>query len=375
LSTSHGLEPITPTARNSTTSNLLDLVFRMAEKEFTSMRREGSHVFLERRSGSSMTNEELARRLIHPALVRAVATPTGVDAELDGAPDLDLDSFFLDDGEYEQASFEPGKLTLKRKTNDDTITVINMTEEEEWRRFLAREVDLVPETTPNHVEHLRDVPSVRIVPVEDPETMAIIFNVRRGPASDPRLRRAVSLGLRRRSLAFVVDGEPVPADEDLAQAEALVQELPSPEITMLVHDASADLQRVGLVLQEQLAQIGLHVRLKPVSLAEIVPLLLSGNFECQLFYGSYKPRWWPYLSANSRGNYMGYASAAFEDAAERNDVDTAMRILRQDVPLVPLFIVHEQVAMDRRLCGAHPYSAVSLDWLAKIHLCKPGEDE
>jgi ABC-type transport system substrate-binding protein len=253
-----------------------------------------------------------------------------------------------------------------------------MTEEEEWRRFLAREVDLVPHASTSHLQYLRDVPSVKIVPVTEPWSTALFFNLRRQPTADPRVRRLISLALRRRSIASMFTGEPqdaISAEEDLPRAQAILAEVSPPELTLLMYESSSEYQRVGLVIQEQLAQINVRVKLKAVGRGEFERAWRGGDYDCLLFGGGIEPRYWRLLQTGSPANVLGYSNPEFDDAAARKDVEAATRILAQDVPLTPLYVVREGVAMDRRFCGAHPRITSDYSWLARVHVCKEGEVE
>ena len=60
--------------------------------------------------------------------------------------------------------------------------------EEEWRRFLGREVDLQPVVGPAYVAYLREVPSVRLLAHRQPQHLE--------PGAAPRRQQVVDDDLR-----------------------------------------------------------------------------------------------------------------------------------------------------------------------------------
>src|SRR5262249_20247187 len=147
----------------------------------------------------------LAAAVRAPGLGAFTATETGVEATVpQGAEVPGLEDIFVEQGPFAQESVSKDRLTLRRRSGGGiaSIEVIGTSgEEEEWRRLLARDVDLVPAATPSHLHYLAEVPSVHIVPVEHGATSGLILNVS-GPAlGDVRIRRAVSLALRRNAIA------------------------------------------------------------------------------------------------------------------------------------------------------------------------------
>ena len=144
-------------------------------------------------------------------------------------------------------------------------------EEEEWRRFLAGEVDVLPYVSPRHLAQLADVPTVRLLEMQEPVTAGMHFRVRDGsPLADPRLRHAISLGIRRGALAEVITGRRELAekiDEDLEEARRLTAELgispTSPvKLRTILHDAASDFARAVASADAALA-------LKPPNASEI----------------------------------------------------------------------------------------------------------
>lgn len=391
VSTHFGLEPMRPVTRDTMTRNLQELVYVSHRAHFRSVRASGRHAYLTRRPDSPLGAEALAAAVRHPELLAARADGDVVELTFstdDAAQSVGLEDNLLDLGPYEPASFEPGRLSLRRRSRGpgpDRIEVLHFTAEEEWRRFLAREVDVVPFASPTHLRYLRDVGSVTVKRMEEPVQVALWMDARSSNLGDVRLRRAIALGLRRGPLAQVVNADPmtaVAAPEDVAVARALVEEVSRelggrPWFTLHVYEGSSDLQRAALVIEEQLAGIGVEVRLVPVAPdAHAALMRTGGEFDALLFWGGYDRRYWRGLVSSQLGgyNFVGYASPEFDAAAEAGDEARARDILERDVPMTPLYHVNEGVAIDRSICGARPRVMYDLTWLAQLRRCGPGEE-
>src|SRR5262249_48350448 len=170
-------------------------------------------------------------------------------------------------------------------------------EEEEWRRFLGRDVDLIPDVRPAYRPYLAEVPSVRLVDLGEVQPVGLVFQGKDGPFSDPRLRRAVSLGLRRGAVARVVLGNAggaAPMPEDIPAARRLIQEIRAehgdlaPIKLMFLATASED-QRAALVIEQQLEELGLALTLQPASLEQINDVVPQHKFEIYLTYAGLTP--------------------------------------------------------------------------------------
>jgi ABC-type oligopeptide transport system substrate-binding subunit len=288
---------------------------------------------------------------------------------------------------FEVESSSTDELRLRRHpgrgTGIETIDVLNMpSEEEEWRRFLAREVDLVPLTTPSHLQYLKEIPSIRIVKSTDVASGALIFHVQNSPVSDQRVRKAISLALRRKAIAQTVTGvgdyaygEP----EDLEQARAIVAQLQAEgsmpgKIRLLAPATSTDFQRAALVIEEQLVALGFDVQTRAVPADEIEKIVEDGGFDMLVFYGTYAQANWGIFQLPG-DQFTAYHSAEFDAAASRHAAAEVEEILRRDLPLTPLYHVNQGIAVDRRFCNVHPRAMDDLSWLGDIHLCSPEEDE
>ncbi|MFH0903069.1 MAG: ABC transporter substrate-binding protein [Pseudomonadota bacterium] len=375
------------------TATLGELVYQPLDTEFAEISRSGKEIVLVLRPGSKRSAAELTGLLCHPALVRSSPAEDRIAVELaseEAAKTITLSFPMLTTGLYIQESFQTDELVLRRVApGNGPLRIIARsmpTEEEEWRRFLAREVDVLPYASPSHLRYLREVPSVRVMPVAKRPRIDFFFRVRDSVLADLSLRQAIALALRRQPLAKMVVGDPsaaVVVQEDLALARQLlasrrIDPAQPLRLRILVHQGSSDLVRAALVIQQQLALVGLEVTIEALDTAPYIHRINEGRFELLLHYGAVGPRLAVFRS-NDKRNLCGYANPAFDAALDAGDEDRAAAILAQDAAVAPLYHIEAAAALDRSLCADSPQSVSDLSWLATIHRCpfpqKPGERE
>jgi len=288
----------------------------------------------------------------------------------------------FDMGPYRQASYAPERLVLARRSGRgmETIEIRDVgSEEEEWRRFLAREVDVVPEVRQSLIENLSDVPSVRLVGLERNPFTGLVFRVDHGPFADLRLRRVVSYGLRRRAIARAISGDENTAahvDENLDEASRLLREIGNaPPIRVTFSALSTEDHRAAMVIEQQLLELGLQVKLDPQPLAVAADRVGKGDFEVFVMSAGYTPAYYWRVQTRSPANVSAYSNAELDKAIERGDHETAVAIMSRDLPMTPLFMQRNVIAVDRRLCGVHPKNSSDMSWLADVHVCAQGETE
>jgi hypothetical protein len=376
------VSPIVPITWSGAIAYLGELVFRPAREYFTDAARSDGKLSLTPRPEAPPA-AVLAPAVRSPGIKSAVARGSTVEAELAAdAPAPGLDEIFLDLGPFEQASLAKEKLTLRRRSGAGigTIEVIGTSgEEEEWRRLLARDVDLVPTATPSHLRYLSEVPSVHIVPITQTATTGLIFNVSGPVMRDVRLRRAASLALRRAAIAEVVASDrsaAVYVSEDGAQASKLVREAGGPTLRVAVIGSLSDDVRAAMVVEQQLEEVGFRVECRVLSFEEMNEIYgRSRDFDVGFLVAGYEPIYFRRALSGHRGNITGYANPEFDAAVAAGDSARAIQILEHDVPFTPLYRVKEGVALNAGFCGVHPRVSYDWSWLADIHACAPGETE
>ncbi|MBI4510071.1 MAG: hypothetical protein HY698_10585 [Deltaproteobacteria bacterium] len=392
VSTYRGLEPMGPTVTDSTTRHLMNLVYTPLLRHFRELTRSGSAVRLMRREDSPLSSQELSSAMRHPKLISAHPDEQGVtlaftNKEIADTIQLDfVGCHLLDLGPYEQESFTEKKMVLRRRvpgTGPARIQVQSMSEEEEWRLLLGGSIDVLPVASPSHLTYLRSIPSLKVVPVKDPGSIALIFLTTSAGVPDARARRGMSLALRRRAIAEVVTGEQedaVPTEEDLEEARRLlaaagIDSNRRRELGLLYHSESTDFERAAMVVQHQLAPLGVDVTIVPVNDHKTFRERVLGEaFHAYILFGGNVKRYWYQLESGAPGNMSRYSSPEFDAAARAGDEPLAKRIVERDSPLTPLYYIREGAAARRDLCGIKP-EVTRLDWLAGVHRCTPGELE
>jgi hypothetical protein len=245
-------------------------------------------------------------------------------------------------------------------------------EDEEWRRFLAREVDLIPQLSTGAMEYLGEVPSVRIVSYQRRKPIALHFGLSSPAFADAGVRRSVAARFNRAAIAAFATGDS--ANALVTRAEDTDRNL-SGHVRLIFYGASLDQRKAALVVEQQLVEMGFSVSIKALAVPELMAAVEKQSFDVFLFEGSHDPRHHRRFTTGSDFNISKYSSAAFDDAVERGDAATATHILETDVPLTPLYREAEAVAVDRRFCGVHPVGSHDYSFLAEIRPCEEGETE
>jgi hypothetical protein len=385
-----GLVPMESTVTDTMTANLLELVYAPMSTYFDGIAVAGETVRLHVKPDVELDEQQLSLLVENRAIDGRSTEPGFVVLHFRSAPaaaPMNLDSMWLPIGPYRPLNTADGTVLLERRVagrGASQIRVIPVpSEEEEWRRFIAGGLDLLPYVQPNAVRYLSQVPSVRVVPFSVHLDACLWFRVDAGPTSDVRVRRAIAGAVRRSALAGSVTQEPRDAfrvAEDLDASQALLQETGfSVErplyLRLLVYAGQPDFVRAALVLQQQLAVVGVVLRVEAVEVEALQERLARHDFDVLMFTGDTGSRTWPYLVRGSPGNFVGYDSDSFEAAVAAGDEAAGRAVLERDLPLTPLFVVQDAVAVRVGLCGVHPEKSVDFSWLAHVHPCKPGEED
>jgi hypothetical protein len=373
VSTSRGLAPISATVTSGATRHLIDLVLVPARAQFESIAPVAAGWRLIPRKGSSAA--ELANKIRHERLRSVTVVDEAIDVELAPGPDPSLADFLLDIGPFQQDSFEPGRLVLHRRVPGD-IRVIEVlavgSEDEEWRRFLAREVDLIPHLSSGAMEYLREVPSVRIVRYERRRPIALHFGLTSPTLGDSGVRRSVAARLNRTAIALYATGQ---ANNAIATRSQANERPLSGSVRLIFPKAALDQRKAALVVEQQLVEMGFTVSLEPLDIPQLMAAVENQSFDVFIFEGSHEPRHHQRFTTGSDFNITKYSNAAYDDAVQRGDAAIATQILETDMPLTPLYMEAEAVAVDRRFCGVRPVASHDYSFLAEIRPCAEGETE
>ncbi len=223
-----------------------------------------------------------------------------------------------------------------------------------WASMLRGDVDFLYEVGVDAVEFVKDVSSVQVVSFVRPYAYLIGFNVRHPVLRSPEVRRALNLAVDRRALTDIaLQGFGVPADSHIwpqhwaydptvggvrfdpeAAGERLARAgYPLPDVmhagvgrqpsrfrfTCMVPEGP-EYERVALVVQKQLFDIGVDMAIEQVSVQELARRGSTGEFDAflvELIGGRFLT--WPYRfwhSPTGRTLFStGYRAA--DDALDR----------------------------------------------------------
>ena len=377
LSTHRGLAPMVPPSGQTMSATLVELVCPFASETFDIHPLADGSLELRPRKATRPL-DELAKLIRHEGLVS-----TRVDGDrllVTLKPDAVARLLCIEDGPYRVASQTPSELMLERRGGAGVrrIHVFNVRDsEEEWRRFLAREVDIVPIVNRSQLRYLRELTtSVKLTPAPTGTSIGLILNVARVPLE---IRRAIALGIHRKAVVRTLglqESVAAASREDPAEAERLmVGSHPPKPFRIMTYDGDADMRRAALVVEENLNRLGLETSIESLDIEETLKRQESGAFEAQVFLVSYTLRdWWGFFRSGDPLNFTGYSNPEFDAAANAGDADRVRQIMDRDVLIVPFFSVPDTIASSGRLCGIEP-NLVSLSWLSEVHVCAPGETE
>lgn len=387
IGTDAHLSPVTPLVRDGFTPAILGLVYAPLDRYFDrAATLAPDRILLHLKPDSALSLETLAPLIHDPELT--------VEPRADGllltfkhptlvVPYFELGWHMVDSGPYELVHHDDASLVFARRAGDGPaqVTVKHFgTEDEVWRRFLAHEIDLVPQVSASALHLLGELKGVRIERLPSEETVALAFNVGTAQLGDVRLRQAIALGLNRRSMAEAVNAEPARAVElsphDEARARALLEQVSRErggpvKLHLLVVDAVRSFTLAAVVAQSQLRALGIQVELETLPLSELVARVAKRDFDAALFYSGSSHMYLLNSLSHAVGNASGYENATYDAAIAHGDDDAARAILLRDVPVTLLFRDSVSIVLDGHLCGGAPHIASDLSWLADLRWCGP----
>jgi hypothetical protein len=378
LSTSAGLVPFTPGVSTSFTANLRELVHEPGSRHFNRLEREGDKYRLTVGAASPHAADALALALRHDRLEHASVLDGVVHAVVSQGPGLDLGDFWVDLGPFVQESYDPGRVVLRRRAEGigpQRIEVLHVaSEEEEWRRFLGREVDLVPNISPGMTRYLREVPSVKLVAIGEATAVALYFRVSSGAFQSREARRAVAQRLRRGAVASVAIGDASAAFVNPGAVTGGAVDADAP-IRLIFHGGNVQHERAAMVVEQQLLEMGYRVELAALGIEELVKTTATGSFDALLFFGGLGEEQLAQLRTGSPANIPGYANEDYDRHLAEHRFAEARALVLEDVPYTLLYAARAAVAVDARWCNVHPKNPADFTWLADVRPCGPGESE
>jgi peptide/nickel transport system substrate-binding protein len=212
-----------------------------------------------------------------------------------------------------------------------------------WAEMMRGRVDFLWEVGPDTAEFLRDQATIEVRSFLSYYAYAVILNSARPAFKEPAVRRALNLAIDRATLVQQgLKGRGVPADGpvwppywardrgasvmqyDPAAAEAVLKARPGGpiEFTCLVPANFSILERLALLVQRQLSDIDVRVRLESLPPDAFNHRIVSGDFDAVLLpllggpHATVYHRFWHSPTDARRWNYWGYRNALVDVALD-----------------------------------------------------------
>jgi len=244
--------------------------------------------------------------------------------------------------------------------------------------LLNGQVDILQEPGPENLARIRAAPGCRVMAQDSLGSIFVLLRSDRPPFSDPRVRRAIDLALDRRALVDrVLHGEGTPLGQmvshnvfgyltgleaptpDLPRARALLTEAGFPGGLDLELDFRTGREHEAEGVRDQLAAVGVRLRLVEVPWGELYQRLLAGDVSFYLggfFCLSADASDLFDAMAHTRDAVRGYGSNNFnrysnppldriiEESSRnldlmdrRRSLERCMRLLMDDLSFIPLY--------------------------------------
>lgn len=219
-----------------------------------------------------------------------------------------------------------------------------------WAAMMRGEVDFLYEVGPEAVQFMQGQTSVNVFPFLRSYSFGVILNSRRPEFSDSRVRRALNYAIDRDAIvaqALNGHGQPAsgaawpqhwafdstlpPISYDPARAAALLNgaDLP-PEhskggaparihFTCIIPENFALWERMGLLVQRNLAEIGVDMQLQALPVDEFNQRIGTGNFDAVLtefVVGNSVSRSYFFWHSQGKLNYWGYRNPRMDSALD-----------------------------------------------------------
>jgi hypothetical protein len=379
-----GLAPLVPgpDARGSSAA-AMDLVYDTAAAHVEEMRSEGTRVLLKRRTDSRYTAEQLAASLRYQGLVSARAL--GADTieavfreEATARLFTDPDHVIFDVGPYRIESQRPGRTVLQRRSRSaiDAIEIVEVSGSDEWRKLMARELDVLSASPSMYREQFAGMESVRVLDIPAVSSAALYFHVSDPALVDANVRRRIAGGLNRPAIARIVCGDPSCAAAGVASSPAEDVALPA-KLSLLVVEGDSTMLLAAMVLRHQFDRLHIALAVEALSVESFLGRIDGGKY--QLVLGPLpngERRFGRFLSPGPDNPSMtGFSHQEYDAAVKRGDFEGAQSILDREVPASVLYQLRTFAAIDARYCGKVTPSPLSWRWMASLHPCKNGEGE
>jgi len=282
----------------------------------------------------------------------------------------------LDIGPFriENPNARPIRLLRRAEAAIDVIEIRDVTTEEQWRLLHGRHLDVIPVAGDLALDKLEGLASIRTVGIATRSALSLYFNLDNPSVASADTRRAIVRVLDRRAIAAAVCGSPrcdLGAADPPAPANA---ELP-PRLTLTAGPGNERAQRAVEAVRHQLRAAGIDVELRQVDTTDRPQLFDSPSTALTISPWNRTPDSYGWFTSPSTGGpaLTGYANPDFDRAVADGDVETAQRLLENDVPVAPLLQLRLFSVIDNQFCGDVTPLPTSWRWLADLRPCAPGE--
>lgn len=255
------------------------------------------------------------------------------------------------------------------------------------QRLATGEIDFVSELSPQDVKQLQGRSGIALQPITVGRWYSLQWHMFKEPFNNDKLRRAIAHGIDRKRISdIVMDGKgtisdgPTPAglwwfdaaiksyDYDPQKAKMLLGEAGYPngfEFSLSTPQVTA-LSQINQLVQEQLAAIGIKLKLEPVAQSEWYAKLVrkETNFSPNRWTQRPDPDGLLYILFHSKGyaNTTGYkndevdrlleqARQVFDQAERKKLYSEVQAIIARDIPMLPLFFSIEYAALQDKVQG------------------------
>jgi hypothetical protein len=358
----------------------IDLVRDRAREHVETIAREGSKLRLTRRASSPYTAEQLASSLRSERLVSARASgPDVIEAVFSDAATAartQLSYLGFDLGPFVVESQEPGRVRLRRRGRSaiDMIDIVEVSASDEWRKLMARELDVMSSSPALFREQFAGMNSVRLLDIPATITATLYFNVRSPALENAAARRRIAAALNRAAIARVATGDQGSAIRSAAIAADEATQLPA-RLSLLVLEGESATLLAASVIRHQLGQLNISVDIEAQPLEQVVARLDSGQHQLAILpLPKGQRRFGRFLSPSPEAPSMsGFSDAEYDGAVTSGDLARAQAILDREVPAIELYEVRTFAAIDSRFCGEVTPNDTSWRWMADLRPCENGE--
>jgi peptide/nickel transport system substrate-binding protein len=263
-------------------------------------------------------------------------------------------------------------------------------------------VDLVQDPAPQDVARLKGNSDLAVLTLPEWSLMHINFNFLNKHLADRTVRQAIIQAIDRRRIVEKVlfnQGTPaysvIPAQDktywpgaealypyDLARAKQLMN---GRHFTFtLIHYQESEHRRLAQVIQAELAQIGITLKLQALDRATHFARLKAGTYDLAFFKYLWdspmdvvKVEWWSkQIPFPDWSRYRSAADSIFprldstRTLGQRADLSVQIqRILMKDIALVPIYTPYNIYAYNKkRVHGFHPYTFSLYAYLQDVYL-------